>query len=146
MAPPYAVPLARIPIVPAQGQSFNINLNGTDYRFRLQYNDAEEGGWVLDIGDAQGAPIVCGISVVSNTNLLGQYEHLQIGRGGALFVANAVGDDSTPTFAGLGEEWQMFFGFPTSFNTSPLSGLSMVPTEFSAALARPPLPTDALNV
>jgi len=134
----YSVPLARIPITPAQNQSFLINLNGTDYRLRIQWND-EAGTWTLDIGDGQGTPIVCGISLVPGVNILEQYEYLQIGRGGALFLFGHDATNEYPTFYNLGSEWQLYFGFPTSFGSKPLSGLSTVPQEISDAFNRPPL-------
>lgn len=137
MAAPYQVPLARIPIVPGQNQSLAMNLNGTDYRLRFLYND-EGNTWVMDIGDAQGIPIVCGIPLVSGSNLLAQYEHLQIGRGGAMFLFSAVQTTEYPGFNDLGDSWQLYFAFPTSFGDGPLTGFSMVPQSMLDALARAP--------
>lgn len=141
----YSVPLAQIPITPAQNQSLAINLNGTDYRLRLMWNDEANDGsgtWMMDIGDGQGVPIVCGIPLVAGVNLLGQYEYLQIGRGGAMFLFGVNHSTESPTFYNLGSEWQLYFGFPTSFGGSVLPGLTTVPQSVLDALARPPLPAN----
>lgn len=134
MAPPYTVPLFRIPTQPSQAQSFGVTLNGREYRFRLTYNDAQEGGWVLDIGGEDGAPIVCGIPVLPGMNLLEPYGHLSIGGGGALFVYGPGTNDAAPTFEGLGAAWQLYFAPPTD-PLGPYSGagFAFIPTTYLAA-------------
>ena len=133
MAEPYTVPLYRIPLKPGQNQSLTVSLNGTDYRLRLLFNDvASEPFWALDIGDAYGVPILMGIPVLTGQNLLGQYEYLGIGGGGALFCAGPNINPDPPTLEGLGVEWQLYFAPPTNA-PSALSGLSFVPPGFAGA-------------
>ncbi len=64
-----------IPLLP-RGQRFTISLDGTTYNVRVTWNDAEEGGYTLDLGDETGAIIVAGIPLVTGADLLAQYRHL----------------------------------------------------------------------
>ncbi|HGL4259602.1 MULTISPECIES: phage baseplate plug family protein [Burkholderia cepacia complex] len=88
----YEVPLS------ADVQAFKISLSGTMYRLTLVYRGAA--GWVLDVADDSGAPIVSGIPLVTGIDLLGQYKHL--GFQGRLWVQGAEDPDDVPTFDDLG--------------------------------------------
>jgi hypothetical protein len=61
-----------IPLQPALNQVFGVTLNRIAYRFRLVYSD----GWVLDIEDSSAVPIVTGIPLIPNVDLLHQYTYL----------------------------------------------------------------------
>ncbi|MFM0488023.1 phage baseplate plug family protein [Paraburkholderia graminis] len=87
-----------IPLTPAP-QTFFVSLVGTQYQFTLQWRDATGGGWILDIGDASGKPIVSGIPLVTGVNLLHQYLHL--GLGFELWVQTDAAD-APPTYTNLG--------------------------------------------
>lgn len=69
----YQIPLS------AQAQRFKIDIAGKTYTLRFQYADAADGGWFMDIGDANGADLVTGLPLVSGIDLLGQHKHLDIG-------------------------------------------------------------------
>lgn len=75
--------------------------NGT-YRFRTVYAPAPsgEGGWLLDIADANGVALACGIPLVTGCDLLGQYAYLGIV--GKLYVATEGDFAAPPTFGNLG--------------------------------------------
>lgn len=90
-----------IPVTPGGGnQSFSIDLGGTSYQFALNWRAARDAGWVLDISDANGAPLVAGIPLVAGTDLLAPFRHLPIT--GSLFVTTDGDPDAPPTFANLG--------------------------------------------
>lgn len=91
----------------AQPQSFTIQLLGVVYQMTLQWRNNAQGGWVLDIADEAGAPILSGIAVVTGTDLLGQYAYL--GFGGSLYVINSAGGDDAPTFTDLGTDTHLVF-------------------------------------
>lgn len=97
----YEIPLT------AEPQRFAIQLAGTVYQMTLQWRNNAQGGWVLDIADATGTPIVSGIALVTGTDLLGQYAYL--GLGGSLYVVNSSGGDDAPTFADLGTDTHLVF-------------------------------------
>lgn len=95
-----------IPLSP-EPQRFSITLAGTPYRFRLLWNDAVDGCWILDIGTMDGVTLIAGIPLVPNTDLLAQHSSLNFG--GALVVTSDRDAGETPTYEGLGTTSRMFF-------------------------------------
>jgi hypothetical protein len=94
--------------IPLSGpQSFAISLSGVAYTMTFQYRSATEGGWILDIGDALGNPMVCGIPLVTGHNLLEQYDSL--GFPGELWVMSDGVPDAVPTFANLGSSSHVYY-------------------------------------
>jgi len=88
-----------IPLSPSP-QTFTISLSGTDYRLTVQWRNAEGAGWILDIADSGGSPIIEGIPLVTGVNLLEQYDYL--GFTGVLWVQTTADPDAVPTFDNLG--------------------------------------------
>lgn len=99
--------VVEIPFRAAQAQRFGITLAGTPYNMRLTYNVAQDGRWILDIGDASGALLVAGIPLVTGVDLLAQYAYL--GFGGTLVVTTDRGAGEVPTFDGLGVTSHLYF-------------------------------------
>lgn len=88
-----------IPLTP-NSQTFTVSLSGTEYRFTVQWRNAEGLGWVVDISDISGNPIIQGIPLVTGVNLLEQYAYL--GFNGVLWVQTTDDPDAVPTFDNLG--------------------------------------------
>ena len=88
-----------IPLSP-EGQRFSITLSGVEYQLRVQWRNAMDSGWVLDIADAGGTPIINGIPLVTGCNLLAAYAHL--GFTAVLWVQTTADPDAVPTFENLG--------------------------------------------
>ena len=93
-----------IPLYPA-AQSISISLGGARYKMKFLYRDAPPecgggGGWVLDIADSEGNPLVCGIPLVTGADLLAQYAYL--GFSGKLGVVSDGDPSVVPTFDALG--------------------------------------------
>lgn len=97
----YEIPLSSDP------QTFIITLSGVDYRLTLLYRSVGGAGWVLDVADSSGNPLVGGIPLVTGVDLLGQFKHL--GFGGGLWVQGAANPDDVPTFADLGSGSHVFW-------------------------------------
>lgn len=97
----YEIPLSPSP------QSFSITLGGTEYLLTVKYQNADMGGWVLDIADSSGLPIVNGIPLVTGCDLLEQYRHF--GFIGELRVQTSNDPDSVPTWANLGEQSHLYW-------------------------------------
>jgi len=97
----YEIPLSPTP------QAFTIMLAGIEYRMRVVYADAPEGGWLLDIDAQDGTQIISGVPLVTGTNLLDQYEYLRLG--GGLWVATDGDPDAEPTFGNLGNASRLYF-------------------------------------
>jgi hypothetical protein len=98
-----------IPLTPA-AQTFLVTLVGVQYQFTLQWRDAEEGGWTLDIADSGGSPIVSGVPLVTGVDLLAQYQYLGIG--GELWVQTDVDPAAVPTYDNLGTASHVYFVVP----------------------------------
>jgi hypothetical protein len=98
----FLIPLLNVP------QDFTISLNEIEYRIVTKYNDALEGGWVLDMYDGDSAePIVMNIPMVTGCDLLEQYEHLNLG--GKLIVFTDGDEKAVPTLDNLGVESNIYF-------------------------------------
>lgn len=95
-----------IPLSP-EHQRFAITLAGVEYQLRVTYRDAVEAGWILDINDSSGSPLVCGIPLITGADLLGQLQYLGIG--GQLWVATDGDPDAVPTFDNLGTLSHLYF-------------------------------------
>lgn len=91
----------KIPLTPTP-QRFTVSLSGVDYILTVQWRQASEGGWFMDIADINNDPIVSGIPLVTGANLLEQYKHL--GFTGRIWVQTANNPDAVPTFDNLGTE------------------------------------------
>lgn len=81
-------------------QRFSMVLGGVTYQFLFLYREHTMGGWVLNIDDSLGAPLVHGIPLVTGANLLEQYGYL--GFSGELWVKSDGDPDAVPSFDGLG--------------------------------------------
>lgn len=97
----YEIPLSPTP------QTFSISISGVSYRMTLRYRNALEGGWILDIADANKMPIVSGIPLVTGCDLLEQYKHL--GLSFQLRVQTTDDPDAVPTFDNLGSSSKLYF-------------------------------------
>ena len=95
-----------IPLSP-QPQRMTIALAGTTYRFRFHYANVDQGGWLLDIGDSNGNPLVAGIPLVTGADLLAQFPDL--GFGGKLFVLSDGDPGAVPTYDDLGVTSHLYF-------------------------------------
>lgn len=94
-----------IPLTP-EAQTFLVSLAGVQYQFTLQWRDAvNNGGWVLDIADSTGNPMVSGIPLVTGVDLLAQYDYLGINA--ELWVQTDAAD-AVPTYTNLGIQSHLY--------------------------------------
>jgi hypothetical protein len=98
-------------LIPIQGsipQTFQIPLAGGNYVLTFKWNNMLEGGWVMDLGDADTGDVLCGsIPLICGCNLLAGLEYLGIG---GLFVVQTNGlPDAVPTFTNLGIDSNLYF-------------------------------------
>jgi len=94
-----------IPLTPA-AQTFLISLAGVQYQMTLQWRDAvNNGGWVLDIADSTGNPLISGIPLVTGVDLLAQYKY--VGIGVELWVQTDAAD-VVPTYTNLGIQSHLY--------------------------------------
>ncbi len=100
------MPNFEIPLTP-NPQSFVISLSGVNYRLTAQWRNAVGAGWVLDIADSGGTPIIQGIPLVTGVNLLDQYDYLNLG--GVLWCQTTADPDAVPTFENLGVDSHLYW-------------------------------------
>jgi hypothetical protein len=93
-----------VPLTP-EPQAFDAVMAGVPYRLTVRWCGALEGGWMLDIADAEGAPLIAGIPLVTGADLLAPYPDLAIG--GMLWLYSI--DEMPPAFRELGETVQLIF-------------------------------------
>ncbi|HWI02398.1 MAG TPA: hypothetical protein VNT52_00970 [Acidimicrobiales bacterium] len=98
--------LFRIPLEPVP-QRFEIDLAGVPYLVAARWNDAPEGGWFLDLYDAEGEPLAMGCPLVTGANLLEQLAHLGIP--GVLAIVTDGDEDAPPTLGNLGGESNLYY-------------------------------------
>lgn len=96
-----------IPLQPSNPTIFSIDLDDVTYSFRMTYNEAQEGSWILDIADANLNLILSGVPMVSGVDLLAQYRHL--GFTGGLYVTTDRGAGEVPGFADFGAVAHLFY-------------------------------------
>jgi hypothetical protein len=96
----YLIPLTNVP------QTFQINLGGTNYTLTAKWNDMAE-SWYLDIGDANGNPLACGIPFTAGEALTTQLEYLGID--GDLYVFTTGEPDAVPTLDNLGTASNLYY-------------------------------------
>lgn len=71
----------------ADNQRFSIRINAATFTFRLLWRD---GLWILDLNDAAGLALLCGVPLVTGSDLLAQYGYLGLG-----FALRVSCDDPT---------------------------------------------------
>ncbi|MFX5214449.1 hypothetical protein ABTC92_18495, partial [Acinetobacter baumannii] len=84
-----------------------ITLGGESYRMRLMFNEADEGGWTLDIGRSDGTILLAGVPLIPGVDLLAQHAHM--GWPGRLVVTSDRNTGEIPTFNGLGMTSHLYF-------------------------------------
>ena len=97
-----------IPLIPAQ-QTLQITLPGGVFRLRLIYCDAPDAGWIMDISDANDNPLICGVPLVTGSDLLAQYPDLAIGA--YMYVTTDADQQAVPTFENLGIKSHLWVEF-----------------------------------
>lgn len=96
----YEIPLINGP------QRRTVSLGGATYGIVIAWNPAT-GGYVLDIADSNGAPIVTALPLVAGVDLLAPYAYL--GLGGALYVQTDHDPDAVPAFDNLGTTARLYW-------------------------------------
>ncbi len=98
----FVLPLENIP------QQFALSMAGKSYLVTCKWNDAPEGGWVLDFVDAiTNEPIVANVPLIAGADCLAGLEYLKFN--GKLFVFTDGDETAVPTLLNLGVESNLYF-------------------------------------
>lgn len=100
MTTPYEIPLS------AQPQTLQITLNSVVYTLTVRWNNVS-GAWILDIGDSNNNPILCGIPLVTGCDLLAQHAYLNFG--GQLIAQSDDNLNAPPALTTLGTTGHLYF-------------------------------------
>lgn len=95
-----------IPLTP-EAQSFSTTIAGQVVNMAMQWSNAPEGGWMMNIADAAGNALANGLPLVTGGDILGQLK--DIGIDAAMHVVNSAGGDLAPTFENLGVDTHLIF-------------------------------------
>lgn len=91
-----------IPVTPGQPQTMFVQFpNGKTYQLRLIYQFTPNDCWLLDINDAFGNSILCGVPLITGADLLAQYEYL--GFDCSLYCTTDADVGAVPKFYNLGK-------------------------------------------
>jgi hypothetical protein len=104
MATTYEFPLR------PEAQQIRIQLGEADYVVRFGWGDTPDGGWFIDIADADAVPIVRGLALTAGENVLQQFNYLGIA--GEIRVQTDGDDLVEPTYANLGSNGKVLFITP----------------------------------
>lgn len=94
-------------------ETFTIDLAGTTYTLTIYWNDmmaeSDDGdtGWTMDIGDATGVSLACGLPMITGADLLDGLEYLGI-NGSLIMYTNGM-TYVVPTFDNLGTDCNLYF-------------------------------------
>ena len=95
------LPLSNVP------EKFDISLSDVNYILVSRWNDADEGGWIIDFYNENESPILMNVPLVTGDNLLGQYEY--VGIAGDIYVFTDGDDFAVPTIDNLGNGADVYF-------------------------------------
>lgn len=93
----------------SEAQTFSIALAGVTYQMTLAWN-AQTNSWTLDIADSLLNPLVQGIPLVANVDLLEPYAYMNFG--GQLIAQTDNNVSVPPTYDNLGTLGHLFFVTP----------------------------------
>lgn len=96
-----------IPLSP-EAQLFSIELAGTEFQFSLTWNSVSN-TWMVNLGIAN-SPILSGIPLVANIDLLAPYGYLNLG--GQLVAQTDNAPETPPTYENLGIVGKLYFITP----------------------------------
>lgn len=88
-------------------QSFRVSLGDTQYGLRWLWN-GREGVWTLSVSDADGEPILSGVRVVLDVDLLAYTADARAPQG-YLIVSDPSGGTTEPGLDELGNRVQVLF-------------------------------------
>lgn len=93
-----------------EAQQIRIQLGEVDYIVRFGWGDTTDGGWFIDISDADAEPILRGLPLTAGEDVLQQFQHLGIS--GEIRVQTDGDALVEPTYANLGSNGKVLFITP----------------------------------
>ncbi|MBW7622363.1 hypothetical protein LDJ78_24045 [Citrobacter portucalensis] len=94
----------------ADNQTFRVMLGDINYTLKVVWRD--EAGWIMDVMDSGAQPLLMGVPLVPDVDLIEQYPELGIS--GALIVITDNGAPEYPTKTNLGSSSHLYFAQVTA--------------------------------
>lgn len=91
----------------APSYSFVIELDGRNYTLRFRFNDRTE-RWTMDVATGEGEDIVCGVPLLTDTNILQRFVDPRMPPGFFL-VYDETGSAANPTRDSLGVTTKLLY-------------------------------------
>jgi hypothetical protein len=109
MASIFQIPLSAKPL------KETISLNGVNYGLALRWNNISN-NWILDIYTSGGDKLITGIPLITGTDLLGQFQYLDIAKQAVILaVTDPFGSshiDDVPSKTNLGIDSHLYYITP----------------------------------
>jgi hypothetical protein len=102
-----------IPTQPGRPFREEVALFDVTYTFKFNWNKRSK-CWILDIFTDTGLKVLCGVPLVTGSDLLEQFLYLPIGRYGiltALTFGPGIPPDNNPTFFNLGIDGHLYYSY-----------------------------------
>ena len=99
----YSIPLL------SGAQRFSAKFNSTQYYVTLVYCPEEQGGWMLQLADADKNPLLSSVPLRLGRDLLEQHQHLGIGH---LYAYVNGLDDGEASYYDLGANLTLYYTTP----------------------------------
>lgn len=96
--------ITEIPLT-ADNQQFRIQLGKSTYTLRVLWRD--DAGWIMDVMDSSAQPLLMGVPLVPEVDLIEQYPELGIS--GVVAVLTDNGTPEHPTKTNLGSSSHLYF-------------------------------------
>ena len=109
------MPVYEIPLVPGVPTVRTMVIANQHMRLRFAFaavggfedgDDAEEGGWFLDMSATDGTPILCGVPLVTGEDIFAQFPDLGLP---VTWVITDGEPDAVPTWDNLGTLAHIYF-------------------------------------
>lgn len=94
----------------ADNQTFRVMPGDINYTLKVVWRD--EAGWIMDVMDSGAQPLLMGVPLVPDVDLIEQYPELGIS--GALIVMTDNGAPEYPTKTNLGPSSHLYFAQVTA--------------------------------
>lgn len=100
--------IVEIPMT-ARNQWFSVTLNRVDYRWKLYWLVPAQ-CWVVDIYDQEENKLLCGIPLITGTDILGQFVYVL--EGNLVVISDQLPPDTVPDFTHLGVTGHVYYAPP----------------------------------
>jgi hypothetical protein len=97
--------ILEIPLTNDPFKTFQIELDGNDYQFKIRWNDTDQ-SWFLDLVGVTNGIALYGLKLISGVNILGPHGFASLGE---LYIADFEDRQTDPTLDDLGDRYKLLY-------------------------------------